>query len=269
MDPHSENYYACSPYVYVGNNPMNLIDPNGKDWVYRVVDGVHEIYYDRSVRSQDDVNVKYGSDGGVTHLATGATATISQNGEVTSQYTFSNDPNDTNQYGTVLDQNGNLMADNQIISGSGYHIFGTSDDSVNAETLHRNLFGSNYIGPNNPKKYVGDDSGDDSYQFMPQSYNDAIAYMHDLGYDSKQAKGAAALFGANVYSEDRLLTLQARFGMFVGSPRDRFDAGLMYIGFGAISTVKGPVNGIQGLAGYNVPFILASMILFKQQHPLP
>lgn len=31
-DPHSENYYSWSPYVYVGNNPMNLIDPDGKDW---------------------------------------------------------------------------------------------------------------------------------------------------------------------------------------------------------------------------------------------
>lgn len=57
--------------------------------------------------------------------------------------------------------------------------------------------------------------------------------------------------------------------MYLKYYTDRFDAGLMYISFGAISTVKGPVNGFQGLAGYNVPFILATMALFKQQHPLP
>ncbi|QIK53390.1 RHS repeat-associated core domain-containing protein [Dysgonomonas sp. HDW5B] len=32
MDPHSENYYSWSPYVYVGNNPMRFIDPTGMDW---------------------------------------------------------------------------------------------------------------------------------------------------------------------------------------------------------------------------------------------
>ncbi len=32
MDPHGENYYSWSPYVYVGNNPMKLTDPTGMDW---------------------------------------------------------------------------------------------------------------------------------------------------------------------------------------------------------------------------------------------
>ncbi len=32
VDPHTENYFSWSPYVYVGNNPIRRIDPNGKDW---------------------------------------------------------------------------------------------------------------------------------------------------------------------------------------------------------------------------------------------
>ena len=32
MDPLAEKYYSTSPYVYVGNNPMKFVDPNGKDW---------------------------------------------------------------------------------------------------------------------------------------------------------------------------------------------------------------------------------------------
>ncbi|PXV59415.1 RHS repeat-associated protein [Dysgonomonas alginatilytica] len=38
MDPMSEKYYSISPYVYVANNPMRLIDPDGKDW-YKNEDG--------------------------------------------------------------------------------------------------------------------------------------------------------------------------------------------------------------------------------------
>lgn len=36
MDPHAENYFSWSPYVYVGNNPMRLVDVNGKEWGIRV-----------------------------------------------------------------------------------------------------------------------------------------------------------------------------------------------------------------------------------------
>ena len=62
VDPHSENYYSWSPYAYVGNNPMNIVDPDGKDWVFRYAEGKYEAYYDRDVRSQKDVYRKYGSD---------------------------------------------------------------------------------------------------------------------------------------------------------------------------------------------------------------
>ncbi len=32
VDPHSFNYYSHTPYNYVGNNPVNLIDLDGRDW---------------------------------------------------------------------------------------------------------------------------------------------------------------------------------------------------------------------------------------------
>ncbi|WP_321333069.1 RHS repeat-associated core domain-containing protein [uncultured Bacteroides sp.] len=32
VDPSTEKYYGISPYVYVGNNPLRLIDPDGRDW---------------------------------------------------------------------------------------------------------------------------------------------------------------------------------------------------------------------------------------------
>jgi RHS repeat-associated protein len=32
VDPLAEKYYSWSPYAYVGDNPINIIDPNGMDW---------------------------------------------------------------------------------------------------------------------------------------------------------------------------------------------------------------------------------------------
>ncbi|MDR1089476.1 MAG: hypothetical protein LBL79_00230, partial [Prevotella sp.] len=40
-DPHAENYYAWSPYAWVGNKPMRIIDPTGMDW-YQDADGTYQ-----------------------------------------------------------------------------------------------------------------------------------------------------------------------------------------------------------------------------------
>ena len=32
IDPSADNYLEWTPYNYVGNNPINVIDPDGKDW---------------------------------------------------------------------------------------------------------------------------------------------------------------------------------------------------------------------------------------------
>ena len=44
MDPHCESYYNVSPYVYANNNPVMLIDIDGKDWYSRTDENGAVIY---------------------------------------------------------------------------------------------------------------------------------------------------------------------------------------------------------------------------------
>jgi RHS repeat-associated protein len=177
-----QKYPGLSPYLFCSNNPLNRTDMTGMldDWVQRTVDGVTEIYYDRDVQSQADVDEKYGANSGVTHLKDG---TKVGNG----QYAVYND-HVNNKNGVVKDANGNVVNnDRTILYGSNYTIFaGITDNSVNAETLHQNLFESSYIGPNNPQTY----KENDSYDYQPTwSPTEMAALRHDKSYDAKNARG--------------------------------------------------------------------------------
>ena len=38
-DPLSEKYYGVSPYAFCNNNPVNLVDPDGRAWYYNIETG--------------------------------------------------------------------------------------------------------------------------------------------------------------------------------------------------------------------------------------
>ena len=38
MDPLAEKYYSVSPYAFCNSNPVNFVDPDGRDW-YEAEDG--------------------------------------------------------------------------------------------------------------------------------------------------------------------------------------------------------------------------------------
>ncbi|HMM04986.1 MULTISPECIES: RHS repeat-associated core domain-containing protein [unclassified Dysgonomonas] len=50
-DPHAEKYYNLSPYSWIGNNPMRVIDPLGTDTVHVNPDGTAQRYADGTVVS--------------------------------------------------------------------------------------------------------------------------------------------------------------------------------------------------------------------------
>ena len=197
VDPQASKYPSLSPYSYCANNPIKLVDSNGEDWVEREVEGRKEVYYDRSVKSQADVNKKYGENSGVKHLADG-----SKVGD--GQYTVYND-HKNNRNGTMKDSDGNTVnPDRTIIYGKDYTLFaGVTDQSVNAESLHNNLFGSSYIGPDNPQNY----NGEDNYDYQPTwSPTEMAAYRHDKAYDAVGAKGVSgALFNQRSKCADQCL----------------------------------------------------------------
>jgi len=42
LGPLSEKYYDVSPYVYCNDNPVNLVDPDGREGVKRVDENGHK-----------------------------------------------------------------------------------------------------------------------------------------------------------------------------------------------------------------------------------
>ena len=190
-DPMLEKYMGMSPYNYCAGNPVKLVDPDGRNWVMRDVDGATEVYYDRNVTSQKDLsNDKYG-------------AVMLEDGASLVGYTFYNDHQD-NKNGKVFNASGvQINQKKPIRTSDGKHfvdIFcGVADDCVDATTLHNNLFGTSYTGPDNPKSY----GKKDNFDYNPLNWSEYWSMDHDLAYNAKEAQGIeGALFDTRVAGAD-------------------------------------------------------------------
>ncbi|MFV0312357.1 MAG: RHS repeat domain-containing protein [Dysgonomonas sp.] len=108
-DPHAENYYSWSPYVWVANNPMKHIDPTGMDW-YR--DDKGNVMWQKG--DDETVTKTYeGENGSFTTTYTNIGSTYSQRID---DYTFLHyDQNTLTVYYSPEDfQNGDLARNAQI-----------------------------------------------------------------------------------------------------------------------------------------------------------
>ena len=65
MDPLAEKYYSVSPYAFCNNNPVNFVDPDGRDW-YEAEDGSimwrdgnEQSYVDETGKEWENIGQKY------------------------------------------------------------------------------------------------------------------------------------------------------------------------------------------------------------------
>lgn len=145
VDPLVEK--TMSPYAYVNNNPVNLIDPTGlaPEW--------HEDGKGNLIKDKGD-NAK-----------------------------------------TLRDYLNKNYKDADVSQKAADKLFATMKDGkvninqLNPETLGQNLYGYNYPGPWNPRKY----NGESDYSVPPREI-EIPAYIHDQDYDKVGAVGAKGLF---------------------------------------------------------------------------
>ena len=237
VDPMSDNYPGVSPYTYCGNNPIVLKDPDGRDWVEREYDGTKEVYYDRHIKSQADVDRKYGVNSGVRYLADGSKV---GNG----QFTIYND-HKNNIYGTVKDASGHtLNNDRNIVYGDGFVIFaGVTDESLDAQTLHHNYLRTSYTGPHNPQSY----NKMDNYDYISPNLSEQFSRTHDLQYADLNAKGIeGALLQTNTWKADlQLAAANAMTVPFNPDPIDRARSIATATAFGVIGGYKAGVQFVK------------------------
>ena len=66
-DPLCENYYDTSPYVYCDADPVNIVDPDGKNWYSRLEDGEVKYIYVEGQMCQKDMEKGGYTDLGYTY----------------------------------------------------------------------------------------------------------------------------------------------------------------------------------------------------------
>jgi len=234
QDPMAEKYYYLSPYVYCANNPMNAIDPDGKDWIYANYDGEQFVYFDDRINSQEDIDkYYYGNIGShpITYLGkSGNVYQGTKDGDKLS-YTLNSD-------GTYSDSYGNLLSQ-EVSIGEKLHI-GSSVVQLNGQP--KNNFYGVYLGPNNPNN-----GSIDLYSIPPIDRLDYAAYRHDKGYDSKNIAGLTGVFcNSSNYGDDWNLAVRALNEVLtstVGTTKWRWALGTSAL-FGILAVTK-KINEIQ------------------------
>ena len=187
------------------------------------------IFYDREVTSQTDAEKKHGRN--AKYLPEGHKVIAQNQKGETEEYSLYN----ANK-GTVKDRDGNIVDNTKQIRTQQFIIFGTCDTCINAGTLDHNLFWSTYIGPWNPKDYLGNDS----YGYAPKKWSEYPAIRHDKEYDQLGVSGiSGALFATEVMGADfRIVKGEVMVAILSPDPVDKLQAPAVAVFFTVILGFK-------------------------------
>ena len=213
-------------YHYSANNPVKYSDPDGKDWLCRTVNGIKEVFHRDDITSTKQAQTAYGD-----------SAYVLGNGDSFNGYTFYN-----GESPYMADSSGNKVEQTLPIQGSDFDIFPGSagKKGVNPDTLHNNLFGTSYTGPNNPKDY--NPNVKSSFDYTPRNRSELFSMDHDKAYENAGVSGVTgALFSTKVIGADYALAGKNFCNIFTSKPvgfTDRCRSFATFLGFGVLATVK-------------------------------